>query len=177
MKKTAWLERRKFNNMTPSSDPIVIRSFVKMHLYSVHGADEITKFIVDRKVEGTLGGIVLPWPNNFKDVDEDEYFSVEYDEHMISIGSNKSYNSVILGEKQDAFIIQKSREAQAKIKELIPKISTGILEEKIGYITMLLSIIVTDFENKLKHEAGKMGHTIHRRNWRSHNILECLKFV
>jgi hypothetical protein len=177
MKKTAWLERRKHNNVTPSDNPIVIKSVVKMHLYSVHGYDEITKFIVDRKVEGNLAGIVLPWPNNYKDVDEDEYFSVEYDEHMVSIGSNKDYNSVILGAQQDSFIIEKSREAQRKIKEIIPRISTAVLEEKIGYITMLLSIIMTDFETKLTHEAAKLGRTIRKGNWRSSKILDFIRFV
>jgi hypothetical protein len=146
-------------------------------LYSLCGTDEITQFIVDRKVEGTLDSIDLPWPNDYNNVSEDEYFSVEYEEHFVKIGENKDYKRVIEGLCYDKRVSDKISKHKKEFKELLEKMKKSVMEEKLGYITILLSLMKKDFTTIVEEESKKIfGSKMKSKRWRSEKILKALRF-
>jgi hypothetical protein len=149
----------------------------KYHLYSLCGADEITKFLIDRKVDGTLDSIDLPWPNDYNNVDEDEYYSVEYEEHFIKMGRSKDYKRVIEGLCYDKKVSDKILKHKKEFKLVIEKMRKSVMEEKLGYITILLSLMKKDFTTIVEEESKKIiGTKLKSKRWRSEKILKALRF-
>jgi hypothetical protein len=141
------------------------------------GYDEITQFLIDRRVDGTIDSIDMPWPNDYKNVDEDEYYSVEYEEHFLKMGTNKDYAKVIEGLCYDKKISDKMLKHKKEFKETLKKMETSVMEEKLGYITILLTLMKKDFTMIANEEAKQtFGVKLKPRRWRSEKILKALRF-